>query len=47
MEDVWMLGPSPILFFPCVGSEERGREFLSGPDFGNTSHLPIGTDYRR
>lgn len=46
-EDVWMLGPSPILFSKCVRSEERGGVFLSGPVTGETSHLPIGIDYRR
>lgn len=44
---MWMLGPFPILFSKCVSSEGRGGVFLSGPVIGETSHLPIGTDYRR
>lgn len=47
MEDVWMLGPSPILFSQYVSTEGSGGMFLSGPVFGETSYLPIGTDYRR
>lgn len=46
VEDVWMLGPSLMLFSECVSGELRGGVFLSGPVIGETSHLPIGTDYR-
>lgn len=44
---MWMLGPSPILLSQCVSCEGRGGVFLFGPVIGETSHLPIRTDYGR